>query len=109
MHAQSLFLGSFCLQFLALCLVLLLPVILLAVSSAVEGLLARTANLVLSKIALRCTAEAALFHKVNVLLAFLRHLGIFLQLFNVLKPLLGSIMHPRVDEGKRFTLDMFLR
>ncbi len=73
----SLLLGSrLSLQLFALSFVLLLPVVLLAIGSAIEGLLACAAHLVLSDVTLWCTTEVALFHKSYILLAFFRGLCI---------------------------------
>lgn len=88
---------------------LLLPVVLLAIASAIEGLLACAADLVLSYVALWGTAEAALLHKSHILFAFLSGLGLELQLLDVLEPLLGCIVHPRVDEGDGFAANVLLR
>ncbi len=75
----------------------LLPVILLAISCAVESLLASRAYFMLAKIAFRCSTEAAFFYKFNILFALFCLFGIFFKFNQVFKPLVRSIMVPRVD------------
>jgi len=67
---HSLLLGSLSLQLLAFTLVLLLPVILLAISSAIECLFTSTADLVFPDFTLWSTAKVAFLHKFSIFLAF---------------------------------------
>ena len=104
-HSLGLVLGG---QSLAFKLVTLLPVVLLTVGRAVERLLAGAAYLVLPDFALGSAAEVALLDERDVLLAVLGGLGLELELLEVLEPLLGRVVHPRVDEGDRFAAHVLL-
>jgi len=96
------------LKLFALLFVLLLPIVLLAIRSAVKSFLASGAYLVFTKIALGRATEVALLHQVSVFLAILGNLSLIFKFAKVIEPLLRRVVHPRIDELDRFALDLLL-
>ena len=75
-----------------------LPVILLAVRSAVECRFASRAYFVLAEVTLWRTAEVAFLDEILVLSALFCLLGILVKLHQMLKPLLWGVVVPGIDE-----------
>jgi len=82
------------LKLLAFGFVLLLPVVLLAISGAIECLLACRAYLVFAEVALRGATETAFLNEILIFLAILSKLGFLLYSDEVFKPLLWSVVVP---------------
>lgn len=103
---QSLLLCGLSLKFFALNLVLLLPIVLLAVSCAVESLFTCWADLVFAEITFWCATETALLDQIGILSTLFSCFGIFISLSQVFKPLLWGVVVPRVDEVNLISADL---
>ena len=88
---------------------LLLPVILLTVTSAIECLFASRAYFVFAEITLWGTTETAFLHKILVFPSLLSLFAILIEFNEMFKPLLRSIMVPRIDEIDLISTDALSR